>query len=190
MRAVALAAPILVGLALIAATATAAEPAATRGFEVSGVIPARPAAVWQALTTAEGWRRMGVPFAVVDFRIGGTIETSYSATAHPGQPDNIKNQVAAFIPGRMIALRNVQAPPSFPYPAEFATTATVFELMPAGHGATRLTVTGVGYGQGPAYDWLLDKFKEGDAWTLKELADSFAGKAQAPAKSAPSFTRP
>jgi uncharacterized protein YndB with AHSA1/START domain len=173
--------------ALLAALAVATAPA-DRGLEISGLIPAPPAAVWQALTTADGWRRMGVPFAVLDFRIGGTIETNYSATAHLGQPDNIKNQIAAFIPGRMLALRNIQAPPTFPYPEEFAKTATVFELKAEGAG-TRLTVTGVGYGQGPAYDWLLDKFKEGDAWTLKQLADSFARKSQAPANSAPSFTK-
>jgi uncharacterized protein YndB with AHSA1/START domain len=176
--------------ALLAALAVAAAPApATRGFEISGLIPAPPAAVWQALTTPQGWRRMGVPFADVDFRIGGTIETNYAATAHVGQPDNIKNQVAAFIPGRMLALRNIQAPPSFPYPEEFAKTATVFELRPEGAG-TRLTVTGVGYGQGPAYDWLLDKFKQGDAWTLEQLRASFAGKSPAPADPAPSFTKP
>ena len=61
-----------------------------------------------------------MPFASVDFRLGGTVETNYAATAHVGQADNIKNQVVAFIPGRMLALRNVQAPPSFPYPEEFA----------------------------------------------------------------------
>ncbi len=166
----------------------AAAPA-DRGFEISGLIPAPPAAVWQALTTADGWRRMGVPFAVLDFRIGGTIETNYSAAARLGQPDNIRNQIAAFIPGRMLALRNIQAPPSFPYPEAFAKTVTVFELKGEGAG-TRLTVTGVGYGQGPAYDWLLDKFKEGDAWTLKQLADSFAGKTPAPVSTAPSFTKP
>jgi uncharacterized protein YndB with AHSA1/START domain len=177
--------------ALLAALAVAAAPVpATRGFEISGIVPAPPAAVWQALTTAEGWRRMGVPFAVVDLRIGGTIETNYAATAHLGQPDNIKNQVVAFIPGRMLALRNIQAPPNFPYPEEFAKTATVFELRPVGRGATRIVVTGVGYGEAPAYDWLLDKFKQGDAWTLKELADSFAGKTPAPASSAPRFTKP
>lgn len=177
--------------ALLAALAVAAAPApATRTFEVSGVVPAPPAAVWQALTTADGWRRMGVPFAAVDFRVGGVIETSYSAAAQLGQPDNIKNQIAAFIPGRMIALRNLQAPPTFPYPKEFATTATVFELRPAPHGATRITVTGVGYGEGPAYDWLLDKFRQGDAWTLDQLRASFAGKRRAGAYSGPSFTTP
>jgi hypothetical protein len=63
----------------------------------------------------------------------------------------------------MIAQRNVQAPPSFPYPKELATTATVLDLQPQGARSTRLTLTGVGYGEGPAYDWLLDRFKQGDA---------------------------
>jgi uncharacterized protein YndB with AHSA1/START domain len=179
----------LVAFSLLASPA-AAQPAspASRGFEISGVVHAPPAAVWQALTTAEGWRRMGVPFAVVDFRLGGTIETNYAADAHVGQSDNIKNQVAAYIPGRMLALRNVQAPPSFPYPKEFAATATVFELKPEGASATRLTVTGVGYGEGPAYDWLLDKFKQGDVWTLDQLDRSFAPRSKA-AQPVPRFTR-
>lgn len=181
---------VLLAFATLAATPALAEPSGTRGFEISGVVPAPPAQVFAVFTTPDGWKRMGVPFAAVDFRLGGIIETNYAATAHVGQADNIKNQIAAFIPGRMIALRNVQAPPSFPYPQEFAQTATVFEFRPEGAHATRLVVTGVGYGEGPAYDWLLDKFREGDAWTLKELADSFAGKTQAPAKTAPKFTKP
>ena len=189
MRAPVVCAPILFALALVAAPAASADPAASRSFEINGFIPAPPAAVWRALTTAEGWHRMGVPFAVVDFRVGGIIETNYLATAHVGQPDNIKNQVVAFIPGRMMALRNVQAPPTFPYPKEFAATATVVELKPDGAG-TRVTVTGVGYGEGPAFDWLLDKFKAGDAWTLDQLRASFAGKMPAPVKSAPDFTKP
>jgi uncharacterized protein YndB with AHSA1/START domain len=189
MRAPVLCAPVLAALAVVAAPAAAADPPASRSFEINGLIPAPPAAVWQALTTADGWHRMGVPFAVIDFRVGGIIETNYLATARLGQPDNIKNQVVAFIPGRMMALRNVQAPPTFPYPKEFAATATVFELRPDGAG-TRVVVTGVGYGEGPAYDWLLDKFKEGDAWTLDQLRASFAGKTPAPAKSAPDFTKP
>jgi uncharacterized protein YndB with AHSA1/START domain len=181
---------ILFAAALLAAAPAMAEPAGTRGFEISGVVPAAPAEVFAVFTTAQGWKRLGVPFAAVDFRLGGVIETNYQATAHAGQPDNIKNEVVAFIPGRMLALRNVQAPPDFPYPKEFGQTATVFEFRPEGAHATRLVVTGVGYGEGPAFDWLLDKFRQGDAWTLKELADSFAGKAQAPAASSPSFTKP
>jgi uncharacterized protein YndB with AHSA1/START domain len=181
---------VLAAVLLFATCAAAGEPPATRTFEVSGVIPAPPAAVWQALTTADGWHRMGVPFAVLDFRVGGIIETNYQASAHLGQPDNIKNQVVAFLPGRMMAMRYVQAPPTFPYPKEFAATATVFELAASGKDATRLVVTGVGYGEGPAYDWLLDKFRDGDAWTLEQLRASFEGKPRAQARSAPSFTKP
>ena len=104
----------LLAVALLVATPAVAEPAGARGFEVSGVVPAPPAEVFAAFTTPQGWKRMGVPFAAVDFRLGGTIETNYEATAHVGQADNIKNQIVAFIPGRMLALRNVQAPPDFP----------------------------------------------------------------------------
>jgi hypothetical protein len=48
----------------------------------------------------------------------------------------------------------------------------------------------VGYGEGPAVDWLLDKFKAGDAWTLDQVRASFAGKTPAPAKSAPDSRSP
>src|ERR1700744_840746 len=96
--------PALAAAAALLFTAPAvAEPAGTRGFEISGVVPAPPAEVFRVFTTAEGWKRLGVPFAVVDFRLGGVIETNYEATAHVGQADNIKNQIAAFIPGRMLA---------------------------------------------------------------------------------------
>jgi uncharacterized protein YndB with AHSA1/START domain len=173
-----------------AALAAVASSAPERSFEVSGVVPAPPAKVFEVFTGAAGWKRLGVGFAAVDFRVGGIIETNYSPAAHVGQADNIKNQVVAYVPNRLLVLRNVQAPPTFPYPEEFGRTATVFEFRPEGAHGTRVVVTGVGYGAGPAYDWLLDKFKEGDAWTLKELADSFAGKTPAPAGSAPSFARP
>jgi uncharacterized protein YndB with AHSA1/START domain len=180
MRALAFAA------ALLAATpALAAE----RSFEVSGLIAAPPSEVFKVFTTAEGWKRLGVGFAVVDFRVGGTIETNYQANAQAGQRENIKNQVVAYVPGRLIVLRNVQAPPSFPYPEAFSRTATVFELTPEGSG-TRMTVTGVGYGEGAAFDWLLKAFKVGDAETLKALADSYAGKPSAPLKSSQDFTKP
>ena len=110
------------------------------------------------------------------------------ASAHVGQADNIKNQVLAYVPGRMMALRNVQAPPSS-LPKEFAPPPRCSSFGPR-RAATRIVVTGIGYGEGAAYDWLLDKFKQGDAWTLKELADSFAGRAQAPAKTAPASPGP
>ena len=50
-----------------------------RIIQLSLEIPAPPSEVWTALTTSEGWRRLGVGFASVDFRTGGIIETGYAA---------------------------------------------------------------------------------------------------------------
>jgi uncharacterized protein YndB with AHSA1/START domain len=165
--------PLLLAI-LLSAPALPSHPIADRSFEIIAVIPAPAPKVWEALTTAEGWKRMGVPFVLMDFRVGGIVESSYDAGAKAGAPSNIKNQIVAYVPGRMLAVRNVQAPPDFPFPKEFATTATVFELAPIDAANTRVTATGVGYGHGPAYDSLLKMFKEGDAWSLAKLAESFA----------------
>ncbi len=164
---------------LVASAILTAQPAlsAERSFQTSAVIPAPQATVWQAMTTAAGWKRMGVPFVTMDFRVGGVIESSYTAGAKAGDPNNIKNEVVAYLPGRMLAVKNTQAPKSFPYPQEFATTVTVFELAAEGPDATRVTATGVGFGEGPGYDWLLEKFEQGDAWALDQLRMSFGGTA-------------
>lgn len=163
-------------LSILAAAAVALPAqAAERSFQTSATVPAPIATVWQAMTSAEGWKRMGVPFVVMEFRVGGVIESSYTDKAVVGDPNNIKNEVVAYIPGRMLAVKNTQAPKTFPYPKEFATTATVFELTPEGPDATKITATGVGFGEGKGYDWLLEKFEEGDAWALDQLRKSFGG---------------
>lgn len=41
------------------------------------IVDAERQEVWKAFTTSEGWKSWAVPVAFVDFRRGGTIETSY-----------------------------------------------------------------------------------------------------------------
>src|SRR5688500_2807380 len=60
-----------------------------RVIQLSIEIDAPVPAVWNALTTAEGWRRLGVAFAEVDFRTGGIIETGYAPDATAGAAGNI-----------------------------------------------------------------------------------------------------
>ncbi|HYC74460.1 SRPBCC domain-containing protein [Brevundimonas sp.] len=145
-----------------------------RIIQLSVEIPAPPSEVWSALTTSEGWRRLGVSFADVDFRTGGVIETGYAPGATAGSPGNIGNQIVAYVPGRMLAIRNVQAPPGFPHAAEFAQTATVMELDPLGEDRTRVTLTATGFAPGAAYDTLYGFFHQGNGQTLEMLRDSFA----------------
>lgn len=144
-----------------------------RIIQLSLEIPASPSEVWTALTTSDGWRRLGVGFASVDFRTGGIIETAYAPDAVAGSPGNIRNQITAYVPGRMLAIRNVQAPPGFPHAAEFAETATVMELEPVGDGRTRVTLTATGFAPGPAFDTLYGFFLPGNGMTLEALRDSF-----------------
>lgn len=150
------------------------EPSGDRVIELSTVVDAPPAAIWQALSTEAGWKALGVGMARVDLGQGGIIETSYDAKAVPGQPGNIRNQVLVAIPDQLLVIRNLQAPPGFAHAEEFGRTITAIELIPEG-GRTRIRLSAVGYRPGPAYDALLEQFRTGDAWTLEELRKHFAG---------------
>jgi uncharacterized protein YndB with AHSA1/START domain len=138
-------------------------------IRVTTTVRAPAERVWAAMTSAEGWRRWAVKQAWVDFRIGGMIETSYDEAAAQGRPGNIKNRIEAFIPGRMLTIRNVQAPPGFANAEEFGQTVTVIELTPNPDGSTLVSVTGVGFRPGAAFDDLFGKFRMGNSWTLQSL---------------------
>ena len=109
-----------------------------------------------AFTTAAGWRSFAVGFAEMEMKVGGIIETSYNPKAQVGDPDNIKNEIVAYIPGRMMAIRCVQAPRDFKHKLEFFSTSTVFEIIPAEKQRTKVLLTAVGYRRGEAFD---DLFK-------------------------------
>ena len=154
--------------------ASFAQPDGERVISLSTVIPVPPDAVWDALTTAEGWKaHMGVALASVDLRVGGDIETSYGADTPLGSGRTIINQVVAYVPGRMLAIRNTQAPAGFAHAEEFSRTVTVIELTPQ-DGGTRVDLHGVGFVPGPAFDALYRMFLVGDAYTLQLLHDSLS----------------
>lgn len=144
-----------------------------RVMRLSVEVPAPVEKVWERWTTAEGWRAFATPHAVVDFRVDGVIESSYGAEFTPGAPGNIKNRIVAFVPGRMLAFRNIQTPPGFVNAEAFAQTATIIEMEPAGASATRVTLTGVGFKEGKAFDELYAKFRSGNSFVLQKLRDSF-----------------
>jgi uncharacterized protein YndB with AHSA1/START domain len=157
-----------------AATSVIAEADGTRTLSQSIVVAAPAAAVWTALTTGDGWRSWAAPVAWVDFRLGGEIETSYKAGAAAGDPANIRNQVVAYLPPRMFAIRNVQAPPNtaFDVPT-FQSLHTVVLVEPVDAARTRVTFAQPGYGSGPAFEGVLKHFSWGNGWTLEQLKQRF-----------------
>jgi uncharacterized protein YndB with AHSA1/START domain len=150
-------------------------PDGTRTLDLRAVIPAPPPAVWDAWATSAGFGSWAAPVAAVDFRLGGSMEASYDFVAKPGDRDNIRNQIVAFVPGRMFAIRNVQAPSKAPFDvAAFQTLHTVVLLEPVGTTATRVEVVMPAVGTGPAYDSVYKHFEWGNAYVLDSLRKRFA----------------
>ncbi len=149
-------------------------------------VPASVDEAWAAFTTAEGLTSWAVPFAVVDFRVGGVWESSYAPDARPGDPGNIRSRYLSFVPRRMISLQAVDAPPDFPHPEVLPDLFSVIELDSVAADRTRVTMYGVGYADTPAHDAVRAMFRDANAWSLRMLHRRFV---EGPVdwESAPSF---
>lgn len=147
----------------------------TRVLEQRVLVPAPAAAVWDAWTTTEGFRSWVAPVAAVDFRRGGWMEATFDFAGKVGDVRNIRNEILAIAPGRMFAIRNVQAPPNAPFDvAAFQTLHTVVFVEPKGPAQTLVTVVMPGVGSGPAFDGVYKHFEWGNAYTLDALRKRFA----------------
>ena len=106
---------------LLAAAAQAQQPAVqqkagtaadgTRYYEDSLVIHAPAHRLFEAFTDAATYKSWsGVPIAAIDFRVDGAVEAAYDPSGRIGDPQNVKNALVAYVPDRLLAYRNVQAP--------------------------------------------------------------------------------
>ncbi len=150
-------------------------PDGTRVLQQALTVAAPVADVWTAFTTSEGFASWAAPIAFVDFRLGGHIESTYDPNGRIGAPGNIRNEIVAFVPQRMLAIRNTQAPPGTSFDAAtFQKIHTVIFLEPAGARATRVTIVQPGYGSGEKFDGVYAMFARGNAYSLQQLAKRFA----------------
>jgi uncharacterized protein YndB with AHSA1/START domain len=155
----------LAGLAV--QSARAAEPQVTEGF-----INASPAEVWRIFTTSEGYKQTGAAQAEVDFRVGGTIRANYDPKGQLGDANTIVNEILAYEPERMLALRIKQAPANLPDRDAVAGTWTVIYLAPAGD-MTQVRIVGLGYTDQPQSQALRKFFAEGNRETLARIAKPY-----------------
>lgn len=149
------------------------EPNGDKVLQLALVVPAARNDVWARFTTSEGYRAWATPLASIDFRVGGLIETSYDFTAKVGDADNIRNRITAYVPERMVVQKNENAPANLPGREKLGDIATIIELADAGSGATRVTITGVGYKPGEPFATLFKHFSWGNAYSLMQLKTSF-----------------
>lgn len=145
----------------------------SRTLITEAFVPAPPAAVWQATTTAEGWKRWAVPSAWMAAGDPDLLETAYDPAAKPGDASNIQQRFVARLPRRMLVFRTVRTPAGFPHAAAFLRVTQFLELMPEA-GGTRVRLTGVNYPAGAEGDTLLGFFKSGNRTTLDNMAKVLA----------------
>lgn len=152
------------------------ESDGTRTLVHEAVIHAPVADVWATLSTAEGWKHWGPKEAWFDFRPGGEIETSYNAGAKPGDGQNIKHRILAYVPERMIALQVAKVPDGAFKPGVLDGMWSVYELTPVfvadphnREDATELRIIGIGYKSDPDSSQMLEFFKTGNVYSIEVL---------------------
>jgi len=154
--------------AMLPSMASAAEPQVTESF-----VNAPVAEVWSLFTTSDGFRRTGAAQAEVDLRIGGEIRAHYDAKGKLGDPETIVNEILAYEPERMLALRVKQPPASFPEPEAVRDIWTVLYFTPSGADMTHIRIVGLGYSDDSASEAIRRHFAQGNRWTLDHIAKQY-----------------
>lgn len=122
-------------------------------------IHAPAAAIWTALTDQAAYRAWVAPASFIDFRVGGLVEVGFTPDAKPGDPANLKQQITAYVPGRLLVFRNVPSQGGPPGAAAYPKLAIVMELTALPGGDTEVSLSQVGYGRGGDFDALYGFFK-------------------------------
>lgn len=156
-------------IGLVCHTSCAAQAQVTEGF-----INAPVAQVWRLFTTAEGFKATGVAKAEVDLRVGGAIRSHDDAKGALGDAESIENEILAFDPQRMLALRIAKAPASFPHPEAIKGTWTVIYFTQSGADMTHVKIVGLGYDDSAPSQALRAFLEKRNRGTLDHLAKPYA----------------
>lgn len=131
---------------------------------------APPAVVWAAHTTAAGWQAWASPVAAVDLRVGGTIQTHYTAGASIGDPGTNTLHIINYSPERILTL---QAEPSPSWPSSLMADAgrmyNVISFEAVTGGRTRLVSHGMGYRDTDEHRQMLEFFERANEGLYENL---------------------
>lgn len=105
----------------------------------------------------------------MDLRVDGLMRTHYEAEGRLGDTGTIVNRVLAYDPERMLYLRVVEAPESFPFRTRVGEMWTVLYLLPTADGRTTVRIVGLGFGADDEAQRMRAFFEQGNAYTLDQL---------------------
>ncbi len=163
----------LLYLALIATSAWA-QTNGQVSFVNEGVINAPIEQVWQVLSTSDGYKVLGPAKVDLDLRIGGLIRTHYSPDGQLGDPNTIQNEILAFEPPYMMAIRIHKPPAMFPFKEAWKTTWTVITLKTVDGGRTHMRCASLGFGLDKESLAMKQFFERGNQYTLEKIQKHFA----------------
>lgn len=181
---------LIIGLGLAAALAGAAsaeskypdvrntstvDTQGSRVLQLSIDLNAPSGAVWNAFMDAPTVRRWEAPLAEIDLRQGGSMEESYDAKARLGDPENIRHEIIAYVPGQTAVFRNVNAPSQLPGRDAYHRVVSILQVQDLGAGRSRLTLSQAGYAQGSDFDKLYAFFSEENADLMESLKAELEG---------------
>ena len=126
--------------------------------------------VWRVWSTSEGYKSVGVALADVDLRVGGLIRARYDANGTLGDAQTIENEILAFEPPRMMAIRIRRTPANFPFKEAWKQTWTVLTLTPLADGRTHVRAASLGYGTDAESVAMRRFFERGNDETLDRVA--------------------
>ena len=125
---------------------------------------------WELFATSEGVGSWMAPVVEIDFSNGGRWELSYDKSKKIGDPGNIINEIVCIVPKEMYVMRVRGVPDNFPFDAEkMYQVCSVVQFEKAGEDRTKLTLTCVGYREGPEWDRLYNFFVRGNSYTFAQL---------------------
>ncbi len=119
--------------------------------------------VWKLFTTKKGWESVFVPIAEVDFRIGGSIQSSYDKKASIGDSTTIVNNIINFVPKKVLTLQ-AELSPHFPdfMKKDAQDFYNIIYFNEIGNYNTEVISYGLGYKNTEKYKALLDFFIKGN----------------------------
>lgn len=174
----------LCSLALAQTTTSSAPTAAHDPLVSEGIVAAPIEDVWRVFSTADGFKKLGVSQCDMELRVGGLIRTHYDLKGTLGDEGTIVNEILAFEPMRMLAIRIHKPPQSFPFSeATWKQTWSVTTLTPLDAARTHVRIAGLGYTDGEESSKMRKFFEAGNAWVIKYLQHEFD--ATAPPASGP-----
>jgi uncharacterized protein YndB with AHSA1/START domain len=145
----------------------------TRMIQESIVVHAPVAVLWKAFTDTATYQAWGAPNAEIVGGVGGHTEVVLDPKRKLGDPANLRHELLAYAPERLLVFRNTNAPPGLPGAAVFGDTRIILQFEDLGGGDTRVTLNQTGYGQGAAYDALWSFFHPHNAEMLEQLKRHF-----------------